>query len=275
MSSDGLSRNRQDALTKLFTSSFDARIQHLVRILSTASGIDATFCFLGYGLVFTSSQLQLLAELTPASFFEKISDKPTLLAATYKAKLAEAAASSKLLGGVCSDVRTFMRLWGLLRIYLGMKAVYLNPPKDTILRTLTWSQLTAMAAYFVYENQVYLASKGVIRSITPANIGAKLRLAIWIFAGYIVLDYARLWRVWQLQQPTNSAADEKSVVAKREEENRNWYRSLIVDSSYFPLCFHWGVEGGSLPPKWADIVVGFLGACAGFANFREAARAAS
>lgn len=262
MASNSVSKKPDDALAKLFHSPLDARIQHLVRILSTATGMDGTLCFLGYGLVFTSSQLQLLSELAPQS-----------LTTSSKAKLLELAASCKTLGGLCSDVRTFMRLWSLLKIYIGMRATYLNPPKDGLLRTIAWSQLTAMGAYLVYENQVYLASKGVIKGIAPAAMGAKLRTAIWVFAGYIVLDYVRLWRVWQLQQQTPSTAlAEKGAVAKREEENRAWYKSLIVDSSYFPLCFHWGVEGGSLPTKWADLVVGLLGTFAGFANFREAAR---
>lgn len=258
------------ALARIFSSPLDARIQHLNRILSTTSGVDSTFCFVGYLSVFVSSQLSLLSELGPPSVLTNLSEKPSTFTTTYKAKLLELSASSKTLGGICSDVRTFLRMWGLLKVYLGAKAAYLNPPKDSILKVTNVTQLALIGGYFFYENQVYLASKGVIKSITPKAMGEKIRFAIWLYASYIVVDYIRLWRTAQLQQVA-STGDEKAV-AKRHEEDRAWYRSFIVNSSYFPLCFHWGVEGGSLPPRWADMVVGALGACAGFANFREAAR---
>ncbi|KAF2097704.1 hypothetical protein NA57DRAFT_76514 [Rhizodiscina lignyota] len=262
------SKVSHDALAKLFSSPLDARITQMTRILSTAAGIDSTFCFLGYSMVFVSSQLRLLSEVSPTPLLEKVSWPNTV---TYKAKMLELADSAKALGGVCSDARTFLRLWGLLKIYVGMKALYLSPPKDSIIKYLAWGQLTAMGAYLINENQVYLASKGVLKGRTPAQLGVKLRLAIWVFGAYLVLDFARLFRTWQVQQKAVSS-DEKDVIAKREEENRSWYRSLWVDSSYFPLCFHWGVEGGSLPTQWADMVVGLLGASAGFANFREQVR---
>lgn len=272
-----------DALAKIFNSPLDKRITQMTRILSTAQGIDSTFCFLGYGLVFVSSQLQLLSQTSPP-LVEKISSKPALLRAEFKAKMLGLALSAKTLGGVFSDARTFLRLWGLLKIYVGMKAAYLNPPKDGILKALSWAQLSTMAGYFVYENQVYLASKGVLRgpAYLPAELGKKLRLAIWLFTGYLVMDFARLFRLSQLSRKNQSVVrgekeivDESGEIAKREEESRAWYRSLWVDSSYFPLCFHWGIEGGSLPVEWADMVVGFLGACAGYAGFREQVRLTS
>ena len=108
-------------LYKLFNSSTDSRIAHLNRVLSTASGIDSTLCFVGYGLIFVSSQLQNLAALSIKPLTEKIAgaDAPTSLIfeTLYSSKMAELAASTKVLGGLCSDVRTFMRLWGRLKIW--------------------------------------------------------------------------------------------------------------------------------------------------------------
>lgn len=275
MSSNSISKSvPDDALAKLFSSPLDARITQMTRILSTTAGIDSTFCFLGYSLVFVSSQLQFLSEISPAPLLEKVTSNAQVRAIQYKAKMLELAVSTKAMGAVCSDIRTFLRLWGLLKIYVGMKAAYLNPPKDTVLKALTWAQLTAMGGYFINENQVYLAGKGVLRGFTPAQLGTKLRAAIGIFTVYLALDFARLFRTWQLQEKA-SVSEEKDAVVKREEENRAWYRSLWVDSSYFPLCFHWGVEGGRLPLKWADMIVGALGTSAGYANFREQVRITS
>ena len=138
-----------DALSTLFNSPIDAAITRIVKILSTAAGVDSTFCLVGYGAVFTSAQLQLLSQ-----FVEKTE---------FKARLISVALSAKNLGALCSDVRTFLRLWGLLKIYLGAKAAYLAPPKDGLLKLLSWSQLASMAGYFFYENSAYLAGKGVLR----------------------------------------------------------------------------------------------------------------
>ncbi|KIW05183.1 uncharacterized protein PV09_03731 [Verruconis gallopava] len=262
-----------DALTMLFNSSLDKRITQLVKILSSAAGIDATFCFLGYGAVLTSAQLQIISQYVAKT--------------ELKARLLSIALSAKNLGALCSDVRTFLRLWGLLKLYLGAKAAYLTPPKDTILKMISWSQLASMSGYFWYENGVYLAGKGILRGagFTPAELGPKMRRAIWLYGLYLVLDFVRLYRLTQLasadsrpqtKASSTSLGGEKDVavvdeaaLAKKAADERAWYKSLYVDLSYFPLCFHWGVEGGTIPAQWADLVVGALCSCAGYVSFKE------
>lgn len=266
-------------LAKIFTSPLDSRIAHLNRVLSTASGIDSTLCFLGYSMVFVSASLD---RIRTAPALQSLLQGETLTTAKKTAeitastglagRLGNVSASAKVIGGMCSDFRTAMRMWGLLKIWAGAKATYYSPPKDGVLKTLAWTQLGSMAAYLVLENNYYLYTKGVIRGMTPDTMAKRLRSAIWIFAGYLVLDFIRLGRVVQLRAIESASAkgeevDEKEIKARLMEQDRAWWRSLQVDLAYFPLCFGWGGAIGL--PDWA---YGLGGALAGFANFREQLR---
>ena len=181
--------------------------------------------------------------------------------------LTDAAAGTKIVGGLCSEVRMFIRLFGLLKIWAGMKNAYLNPPKDIVIRLLSWGQLISMGTYLVHENGFYLATKGVLKGWTAEKLGSTFRRAIWVFFAYLCMDYARLLRVWQLREQA-SATSEKEEKLELEKQDAAWWRSLKVDLSYSPLCFHWGNEGGLV----SDTVVGLLGASAGFQGFAEAWR---
>lgn len=258
-------------LAKIFTSPLDDRIAHINRVLSTASGIDSTLCFLGYGLVFVSGSLESLRN-APAfrSLLSNLSHRDSNKPGGLVAKLGDAAASAKVLGGMCSDFRMAMRLWGMLKIWAGAKATYFSPPKDGVLKILAWTQLGSMVAYLVLENNYYLWSKGVIKGMTPQTMVKRLRAAIWVFLAYLVLDFIRLGRVVQLraaEQEKVVDSDDKDVKTRLMEQDRAWYGSLQVDLGYFPLCFGWG--GAVTLPEWA---YGLGGAVAGLAKFREALR---
>src|SRR5579871_742687 len=124
-------------LSKIFTSHLDDRIAHINRVLSTASGIDSTLCFLGYGLVFVSGSLESLRNTsTFRSLLSSLSHRDVNKNGGIVAKLGDAAASAKVLGGMCSDFRMAMRLWGMLKIWAGAKATYFSPPKDGVLKIL-------------------------------------------------------------------------------------------------------------------------------------------
>jgi hypothetical protein len=232
-----------DALTQPFNSPLDKGITRIVKVLSSAAGVDATFCLLGYGAVFTSGQLQTLSQ-----YVAKTTTKATILSVIL---------SLKNFSALASDVRTFLRLWGLLKIYLGAKAAYLAPPKDGLLKALSFTQLASMAGYFWYENSAYLAGKGILRGpgFTPLELGLKMRRALYLYGVYLVLDFVRLYRVTQLAQSAAAAPQKGAVpaslggekdvavpdeaaLARRKAEERAWYKSLYTDLSYFPLTFH-------------------------------------
>jgi len=262
-----------DVLTQLFNSPVDKAITRIVKVLSSAAGVDATFCLLGYGAVLTSAQLQIITR-----YIAKTTTKERLLAI---------ALSAKNLSALCSDVRTFLRLWGLLKIYLGAKAAYLAPPKDGLLKLLSTTQLASMAGYFYFENSAYLAGKGVLTGpgFTPLELGLKMRKAIYLYGFYLVLDFVRLYRVTQLSAKAASAPQKNAVpaslggekdvaavdeaaLAKRHAEQKAWYKSLYTDLSYFPLCFHWsGLV--PFPPQYSDLITGMFCTVAGYVSFKD------
>jgi len=257
------------SLAKIFSSPLDDRIAHLNRVLSTASGIDSTLCFVGYGLSFVSVSLNNLR--TSQTFRKIIAQDGKGTATGVAAKLADAAASAKAAGTMFTDFRTAMRLWGLLRIWAGAKATYLNPPKDGVLKLLAWSQMGSMAAYLAFENTYYLMSKGVLKG-TPEVMGRRIKAALWVFLAYLVLDFVRLGRVVQVraadkQKAKSEDVDEKALKAQLADQDRAWYRSLQVDLAYFILT--WGWTGTISLPEWS---YGLGGMIAGYANFKEALR---
>lgn len=81
-----------DALTQFFNSPVDKAITRIVKVLSSAAGVDATFCLLGYGAVLTSAQLQIITRYIAKT--------------TTKERLLSIALSAKNLSALCSDVRT-------------------------------------------------------------------------------------------------------------------------------------------------------------------------
>ncbi|KAI9667144.1 MAG: hypothetical protein M1831_001321 [Alyxoria varia] len=283
------------ASTGASATTLDARIAHINRVLATQSGIDSTLLLLGYSLYFVSSQirrfgvdgtlrrrivLQLLQFLSPSRASEKSAAAPGVLGPDANA----IADSVKSLGSMCSDVRMFMRLWGLLKIYAGVKATIKAPPKDTTLRVLGAGQMTAMAAYLGMEHVFYLGSKGVLfkDSLTakPERLAKLFKVAVGVYGAYLVMDYVRLWRVWQVREVERRleevAGPEKiddeqrvRVLKEREAQDAAWWRGLQVDMAYSPLVLHWGgVQGASL----GDAGVGLLGSWAGWVGFKEAWR---
>jgi hypothetical protein len=258
-------------LTKIFTSPLDDRIAHINRVLSTASGIDSTLCFLGYGLVFVSGSLESLRNAAAfRSLLSRLSHQDANKTGGLTAKLGDAAASARALGGTCSDFRMAMRLWGMLKLWAGAKATFFSPPKDGVLKFIAFFQLKVMAAYLVLENNYYLWNKGVIKG-KPEIMVKRIRAAIWVFLAYLVLDFVRLGRIAQLRAAEKKEkgvdTDDKDAKVRLMEQDRAWYGSLQVDLGYFPLCFGWG--GAINLPEWA---YGLGGALAGLAKFREALR---
>ena len=192
--------------------------------------------------------------------------------------------SVKSLGSLCSDVRMFMRLWGLLRIWAGVKAMVAAPPRDPMLRVLGAGQMAAMAAYLGLEHVFYLGGKGVLfrgsLAARPERLGSLFRVAIGVYGAYLGLDYLRLWRLWQVREVERRAEElagpEKiddevrvRVRGEREAQDAAWWRGLQVDMAYSPLVLHWGgVKGVVL----GDAGVGLLGGWAGWVGFKEAWR---
>jgi len=219
-----------DFLRSIFASKTDARIQRLSKILSTSSGLDVTLTLVGYGLFLVSSQLQKLElkDLTK-SIDMKTSGTSLKAGGASLAKLANLSASMKALAGMCSDFRTFTRLWGLLGTYALVKKHYLDPPKDTLLKAVAWAQTLALGGYYIYENGYYLASKGVIRGWAPQKMTKWAKTSMKLFLLHVLMDYLKLWRTRQLLEEKKAQISEWDEKAKSdiEKEDVAWFKAAV------------------------------------------------
>jgi Peroxisomal biogenesis factor 11 (PEX11) len=251
----------------LFNSKTDERITRLSKVLSTSSGVDATLTLVGYGLFFVSSQISNLEKLELKALTHPGASTPTLKNVPASLiKLAELEASTKTLASMCSDFRTFTRLWGLLGVYAMAKKNYVAPPKDAVLRAVSYGQTLSLGAYYVYENGYYLAGKGVLKGWTPGKIKRWAKTSLRMFLAYIVLEFVRLYRARQLREVKKVKAVDEKEKGEIEKEEQVWVRSSLMNIAYTPLGMHWASESGIL----SDGVVGALMSAVGLIKFRAA-----
>jgi len=259
-----------DLLSSIFTSKTDARIQRLSKILSTSSGVDTTLTLVGYGLFLVSSQISKLenVELKYLTHLFATNASEASLKANTKSvlKLADLEASTKTLAGMCSDFRTFTRLWGLLGVYALAKKNYVDPPKDKLLRGVAWTQTLALGGYYVYENGYYLAGKGVLRGWSSEKIKRWAKTSINLFSIYVVVEFVRLFRTRQLRAVKKVKAVSEKEVQDIEKEEEAWWRTAYMDLAFSPLCLHWSAE----KPLLSDSGVGALMTLVGLIKFRAA-----
>jgi hypothetical protein len=252
-----------DILSSLFHSKADARITRLSKILSTSGGVDSTLTLVGYSLFFVSSQLSNLQYLELKILSRLVarnaSDSALKHGSASIVRLADLESSMKLLAGMCSDFRTFTRLWGLLGIYAMVKRNYIDPPKDVILNAVAWTQTFALGSYYVYENGYYLAGKGVLKGWTAGDIKKWAKTSLKMFLAYVVLEYVRLYRTRQLLEVKRAKAVSAKDNDEIEKEEAVWWRTAVMDIAYTPLGMHWASENGMLSDGWAGALMSMVG----------------
>jgi hypothetical protein len=237
-----------------------------------------------YTLTLLSSQLTKLLALQLSVFASRFAAKAqaTLLpnervVATFPAPastnaLADTIARCKAASALASDVRTAMRLFGLVDMYQWARGTYLAPPKDMIVKAITWAQIVVNTGYYVIENQVYLSEKGVLRGWSAENKARWWRASSLCFGAHVVMEFVRLGRVWQLNQKEAEVLgegkdDKQEVMEKRRKEQAEWKKMLQLNTAYAPLCVQWcGV--GSVSDTW----FGLLGTWAACLYVRDAWR---
>lgn len=272
------------ALDRILDSTFDSTVSHFLRVLQTQSGIDSTLFAFGYSTnalailldKVVDSNVKQLAEKLAENAAKQISPGETIVATqvipqgSAIARLSNATASMKAFAGMCSDVRTFMRLWGLLKLWVAFKAAYKNPSADPVIRYTTWGKLASLFGYYTLEPYWYLSMKGVIRDVPKEKSAKSFRLACWAYIVYMALDFIRLGRVAQKQQERRALSDgEKEDKIKQKAEDDAWWLSFIVNGVYFPLTFHWASPEGFIHPG----IVSAYGSLAGWAGLRAAWKA--
>ncbi|KAI9678731.1 MAG: hypothetical protein M1817_005788 [Caeruleum heppii] len=278
----------------LYLHKTDTTISHLNRILSTPTGLDTTLSLLSYSTLLLSTLINRLtltrlhnaaAELTSKAATTLLPGE-TLIAQlslpSGYAALARRGAQLKALAALVSDVRIFLRLWGLLGIWTWGRDTWRAPPRDGILRSIAYAQVFVNMFYQFLENGAYLGQHGVVSwSTTTQSRAWAWSSRFW--ACHVALDLGRLFRERHLRlsqttqedSTTHSERSEKHVDEKEKEVEANtresqtfwdrWNRELLVNVAFAPLTLHWSLEEGLV----GDGVVGALGSVAGVVGFRE------
>jgi hypothetical protein len=244
----------QDPLKALFSSKADASILHLRKVLSSGTGVDSTLTLVGYTCALLSSQLptvqalegKVLSSLSSSSKPHNTSGLQTSL---------------KTFAAMCSEFRTFTRLWGVLGTYALAKYTYLHPPEDSVLRAIAWGQTASLGAYNIFENGYFLAMKGVSKGWTVPQIKKWAFTSLRFFQAYVALEFLRLYRVRQLKIARRQAegAGGKGLDVKAIKEDEAWLKSAQLNVAFAPLTVHWLTEGGIFSDAVASAIMTFVG----------------
>ncbi|MCJ1284032.1 hypothetical protein MMC26_003363 [Xylographa opegraphella] len=271
----------------------DSHISRINRLISTTSSLDTTLLTITYTLHLLHALLNritalrlskaaksldnLLSQLPYAlppfsTFFATLIPSPT-------SRLFRLTTSTAALAALIDDVRIFLRLGGLLSIYTWGASIYRSPPQDRVLRSIVWGQVGACAIFQYLENGAYLGSKGVF-AFGNEKVNSWYVWSSRFWMAHVVLEFGRLARQWSINQEVSSSKDLGSVqqgeetnhgqiLARREEEDREWWKQVYVNAAWFPVTVHYGSESGLV----GEAQLAVLGLVAGVLGLRDAWRA--
>ncbi len=219
------------AVLAALPSNADAFLTHLHKCLATPSGIDTVLLFVTYasrvaavGLTALSANalrrsarewLALVASLPPRTtiLFTAGSDSAKLPRTPSAAAALLLAQRLRSLAALLAEVRTTLRLWGMLAMYLyGRKLirqaltarrvaagtateeekakVAQETPAET---AVAWAQFLSIATFQALENAAYLSSKGVL-GLSPEAQGRASKWSVRCWALWVGLELGPLGR---------------------------------------------------------------------------------
>jgi Peroxisomal biogenesis factor 11 (PEX11) len=171
------------------------------------------------------------------------------------------------------DVRTTLRLTGLLPLYVLLKSLLAKDSpkrKDAIAYNIALIQCLAYIGFQALENVYHLTSKTVLPPDFVAKRGGIPKFVLWSCRSWLVgvaVDFLRLAREAQLHQERKDRG-EKISESEQKAFDRQWWASLQTDVAWMPVAVHYSVEGGL---SWMNTgLVGFCGMMAYMNNFRNA-----
>ncbi|RKP14298.1 peroxisomal biogenesis factor 11 [Piptocephalis cylindrospora] len=243
------------------------QLDRLVRFFSTVNGTDKTLMLIQY---------------------------TTKIIAWYADRQgSKLGANARALGGPVADFRILLRYYGLLPLLQYHQAIEQAPPPSRSLTTVIRLQNASMFLYYPMEHVYWLAAHKVIRM----RSGTVDQVGYWscrFWAIYVLLEYLRLHLIRQDRQtreaevreslispeadapgPKGAEKDPRPHSSRREgerllrgfrQEREQWWTSFLINSAYFPLTFHWSIEGSTFP----DVAVGICGTIAAILQFRNA-----
>ncbi|PWW79458.1 hypothetical protein C7212DRAFT_361940 [Tuber magnatum] len=193
---------------------FNEFMIRLNRLLSNPGGIDKV-------LMTTHYTLALLP--------------PSALSSTRSTRI-----SIPKLTSLISDVRMFMRLWGLIGIYTwGLSTLSASRPSP-----IEIAQVFANTCFQICENVAYLSSHGIVR------IRKKTEGQLWLWSSrfwmaHVALEFVRLFGGGR--------------------RGKGWEREVLSNCAYAPLTVHYSVDGGAIGPE-AIAACGSVAAVIGLQN---------
>jgi len=201
-------------------------------LLSTPSGTDRLLSLVYYLSTLLAPQFSRLALLLTVKL-----PTPVPLVALTPASTALTVASNRLrrLAAKVSDVRMFMRLFGLVEIYQWGARTLRDPPKDPVIRSLVLGQIAANVGYQILENLAYLNMHSLL-SFSKRTEG---RMWLWstrCWAAHIVLEFLKLERTRSLQAEKSRGV--RGLVITGEEERKaqeSWNKAWICNATTAPL----------------------------------------
>ncbi|KAK8034788.1 peroxin 11C [Apiospora rasikravindrae] len=265
-------------------SNIDAFLAHLQRCLSTPSGIDTTALFLCYSsrlsaavlesltgpaVQRSASQLIALASALPPYTSLLFTANPLRSFSPSAALLLNIAKRLRAFGGMLSEARTFLRLWGAVEHAKDEKAAGGNAKLDKLEVSFSVTQLVACIIFQSLENGAYLAQKGVL-SWQPANIGKAMRVSARFWGCFVGLKIGELfYSAYRRSQrtPAERLGDRTVAVMEQEESawTDEWRKTVVRQLAWFPLTVHWSLEQG----LFSDMTVGAIASIPGVVQMRD------
>lgn len=247
----------------------DDIIVRLNKLLKTPGGLQSFLSTTNYGLYILAhlhsqspSRAQIIARLATA-----LGRTPSK---TPVANPSAAAAGVPLtpllpLALAISELRTTLRLTGLIPLYVLLKSLIRSKEPDRITYFIKLTQCLGYIGFQLLENIAHLTNKTVIASSWTnarfARLGGTAKLATWSCRSWLVgitCDFLRLARESQLAKQNGTYA--KLNAEEKREVDRKWWSEALVATSWFPMAVHYSVEGG------IGLNLGVIGACGFFAN---------
>ncbi|ODQ66662.1 hypothetical protein NADFUDRAFT_50572 [Nadsonia fulvescens var. elongata DSM 6958] len=186
------------------------RIEYINQnIVSNVTALDKSLASLGYLLLFVTEAVKRL----PLS---------SLVKSPLWGQL-------RILSGLISDIRIFNRLWGMIPTAAWSLSTWNSPPKDKIIKWITWLQIGTIYGFQPLENVAYLMMKKIVRfqfagTANKEKRNDKLELALWLWscrfwAAYVLLDFAKLYRNRQLRQLSLTEFNEAQLLKAKSRES--------------------------------------------------------
>lgn len=219
--------------------------------MSTSTGTDRVLMTISYSLTALTTHLDRISQRRVLE--QAVNTRKAISFSKYLpfaqrndvSRLLSVSTRLKALAALISDVRIFMRLWGLFGIYEWLVSTLRDPPKDMTLRKIAYLQIVVNIFYQILENLAYLGQHKVL------PVGKKRQNTYWLWSSrfwmaHVVLEFWRLKRDRDLslkrreEEESKGAAEgpkwyDVASVMKSEGKKSVWLRQLWSNIAYAPL----------------------------------------